>query len=213
MTANTSCVAIDATTPGIPMLNQKENVKLKVYTIMNDIKEKLIHLLGGVTKDEHKLLAKYEYYLGTLKACDEVLAIMKKAYGMPADQWAEYVYDETKAYREDCSRLYHESEIDLDEYDLSCENGKEMYMFDMKEKVIHLLGGLTHDEHYTFLQHEHDTGALYACIDIMEIMEEAYGMPAEQWVNHVYENTELYSESQRFWYNKHRSHLEKWGLL
>ena len=68
--------------------------------IMNDIKEKLIHLLGGVTKDEQKLLAKYEYYLGTLRTCDEVLTIMKKAYGMPADQWAKHVYEETEAYYE-----------------------------------------------------------------------------------------------------------------
>lgn len=169
---------------------------------MNDIKEKLIHWLGGVTKDEHEMIAKFEYCLGTLKACDEVLSIMKKAYGMPADQWAEYVYDETKAYREDCSRLYHESEIDLDEYDLSC---------DIKEKLIHLLGGLTHDEHYTMLQFKHDTGMLTACDDILKIMKEAHGMPAEQWVNHVYEDTELYRERQQFWYDKIRSHLEKWG--
>ena len=38
MTTNTSCVAIDATTPGTPMLNQKENVKLKVYMTMNEQK-------------------------------------------------------------------------------------------------------------------------------------------------------------------------------
>ena len=181
--------------------------------IMNDIKEKLIHWLGGFTKDEHEMIAKYEYYLGTLKACGEVLAIMKKAYGMPADQWAEYVYDETKAYREDCRSLYHESEIDLDEYNLSCENGKKMYMFDMKEKLIHLLGGLTHDEHYTLLQHEHDTGAIYACIDIMEIMEEAYGMPAEQWVEYVYAETEDFRDYCERRCDRCKSDLEKHKLL
>lgn len=171
---------------------------------MNDIKEKLIHMLGGITKDEHEMIAKYEYYLGVLRACDEVLAIMKKAYGMPADEWAKYVYDETEEYSKDCKRLYDESEIDLDEHNLSCN---------IKEKLIHLLGGLTHDEHYTLLQFKHDTGMLTACNSIMAIMKEAHGMPAEQWVNHVYENTELYCESEQFWYDKIRSHLEKWGLL
>lgn len=173
----------------------------------------MIHMLGGVSKDEQKLIAKYEYYLGVLGACDEVLAIMKKAYGMPADEWAKYVYDETKAYREDCERLYDESEIDLDEHNLLCKNRKAMYMFSIKEKLIYLLGGLIKDEHIIILQHEHDTGTLTACNSILAIMKEAYGMPADQWVNHVYENTELYRESQQFWYDNYKSFLEKWGLL
>ena len=85
---------------------------------MNDIKEKLIHLLGGFTKDEHRVLQRYEYECGLLKSCDYVMEIMKKAYGMPADQWVEYVYAETEDFRDYCERRCDRCKSDLEKHKL-----------------------------------------------------------------------------------------------
>ena len=68
---------------------------------MNKIKEKLIHWLGGVTKEENVSIVRYEHTDGMLMAYDEVLAIMKKAYGMSAEEWAKYVYDNTVDNRDE----------------------------------------------------------------------------------------------------------------
>ena len=50
MLANPNHATTDVITPEKPILNKKENVKLKAFMIMNKIKSKLIHWIGGVTK-------------------------------------------------------------------------------------------------------------------------------------------------------------------
>ena len=72
---------------------------------MNKIKEKLIHLLGGLSEHEYNLKVKHERTVGELMAYNTVLCIMKEAYGMPADQWAKHVYEETEKVRHDLQCL------------------------------------------------------------------------------------------------------------
>ena len=86
--------------------------------IMNDVKEKLIHLLGGVTKDEHEMVLRYKRSSGELLSCELLLDMMKKAYGMPADQWAKYVYEETEEYLEHCKWWYDTNETALKKWGL-----------------------------------------------------------------------------------------------
>lgn len=65
---------------------QKENVKYKAFMIMNKIKEKLIHWLGGVTKEEHNKWLEYKESHGKYYATEFLLSEAKRLYGLPADQ-------------------------------------------------------------------------------------------------------------------------------
>lgn len=61
--------------------------------IMNKIKEKLIHLLGGVTKEEHNKRLEYRYAHGKFYAIEFLLSEAKRLYGLPADQWSNQMYE------------------------------------------------------------------------------------------------------------------------
>lgn len=60
---------------------------------MNKIKEKLIHLLGGVTKEEHNKWLEYKYAHGKFNAIEFLLSEAKRLYGLTADQWSEQMYE------------------------------------------------------------------------------------------------------------------------
>ena len=86
-------------------------------------------------------------------------------------------------------------------------------MFDIKEKLIHLLGGITKTEHEMVLRYKRSSGELLSCELLLDIMKKAYGMPADQWAKHVYEETEAYYENRKWWNDINKSVLKKWGLL
>lgn len=60
---------------------------------MNKIKEKLIHLLGGVTKEEHNKWLEYKYAHGKFYATEFLLSEAKRLYCLPADKWSEQMYE------------------------------------------------------------------------------------------------------------------------
>ena len=68
---------------------------------MEKIKEKLIHLLGGVTKREAKGLMNKVYEDTRTQTLHQILLIMEGFYGKSADEWCRVVYDNTKKMFED----------------------------------------------------------------------------------------------------------------
>ena len=90
---------------------------------------------------------------------------------------------------------------------------KEKCMFEMKEKLIHLLGGVTKDEHKMLISHEHSKCLFGAYNRMLEIMDKAYGMPADQWAKHVYDKIALYRGDCKYFYESSKSRLKEWGLL
>ena len=59
---------------------------------MNKIRKYLIHLLGGVTKEELSRSTGYAVWSTGFHALHKVLRFMKYRYGMPADEWCKTVY-------------------------------------------------------------------------------------------------------------------------
>ena len=68
---------------------------------MEIIKEKLIHLLGGVTMRETKGLMNKVYEDTRTQTLHQILLIMEGFYGKSADEWCRVVYDNTKKMFED----------------------------------------------------------------------------------------------------------------
>ncbi len=63
---------------------------------MKKIKEKLIHLLGGYTKEEYSQVENKSYNVGYVEGFDTVvnatLTFMQSLYGVPAEEWCKRVY-------------------------------------------------------------------------------------------------------------------------
>ena len=63
---------------------------------MKKIKEKLIHLLGGYTKEEYSQVESKSYDVGYIEGFDTVvngtLTFMQSLYGVPAEEWCKRVY-------------------------------------------------------------------------------------------------------------------------
>ena len=91
--ANHNYAMTGVTTQEKPILSEKENVKYKAFMTMNKIKEKLIHWLGGVTKEEHNKWLEYKYAHGKFHAIEFLLSEAKRLYGLTADQWSEQMYE------------------------------------------------------------------------------------------------------------------------
>lgn len=86
-------VKTGVTIPEKPISNQKENVKYKLFMIMNKIKENLIHWLGGVTKEEHNKWLEYKYAHGKFDAIEFLQSEAKRAYRLPADKCSKHLYE------------------------------------------------------------------------------------------------------------------------
>ena len=76
---------------------------------MNKIRKYLIHLLGGVTREQCDRRAEYTVKTSWICATESVLLYMKTCYGMPADEWCKSVYEYT------CEQ-YEKMQKDLKEY-------------------------------------------------------------------------------------------------
>ena len=62
---------------------------------MNKIRKYLIHLLGGVTREQCDRRVGYTAHSSCICAIKSVLLCMKTCYGMPADEWCKAVYEFT----------------------------------------------------------------------------------------------------------------------
>ena len=57
----------------------------------------------------------------------------------------------------------------------------------IKRKLIKWLGGITPGEYHRVLEYKYIQGKYVAYERIQIEMEEAYGMPADEWCKHTYE--------------------------
>ena len=74
---------------------------------MEKIKEKLIHLLGGVTKREKELSISAAYRRSRRDTLADCLYAMERLYGKSADDWCKEIYEYTyKTY--DKARIIYE---------------------------------------------------------------------------------------------------------
>ena len=64
--------------------------------VMEKIKEKLIHLLGGVTEIEKELSISAAYRKSKRDTLADCLSVMERRYGMSADDWCKEIYEYTK---------------------------------------------------------------------------------------------------------------------
>lgn len=63
---------------------------------INNIKNLLIRLLGGITAEESNRLQIYRFYCGAVSGYCCVVSEMQKQYGKPADEWCNNVYNFVK---------------------------------------------------------------------------------------------------------------------
>lgn len=63
---------------------------------MNNIKNSLIRLLGGITAEESNRLQICRFYSGAVYSYYCVESEMKKQYGKPADEWCNNIYNFVK---------------------------------------------------------------------------------------------------------------------
>lgn len=59
---------------------------------MKKIKEKIIHLFGGVTIEESKESDTNSFHMGWLSALSDAKAYAKSINGTPADDWCKLMY-------------------------------------------------------------------------------------------------------------------------
>ena len=62
---------------------------------MEKIKEKLIHLLGGVTRSEQELSMSATYRKSQCDTLADCLDVMERLYGKSADDWCKEIYEYT----------------------------------------------------------------------------------------------------------------------
>lgn len=62
---------------------------------MEIIKEKLIHLLGGVTESEKALSMSAAYKKSKRDTLADCLYVMERNYGKSADDWCKEIYEYT----------------------------------------------------------------------------------------------------------------------
>ena len=63
---------------------------------INNIKNSLIRLLGGITAEESNRLQIYRFYSGAVYGYCSVVSKMQKQYGKPADEWCNNIYNFVK---------------------------------------------------------------------------------------------------------------------
>lgn len=64
--------------------------------MLEKIKAKIIHLLGGYTKKECSDIEYARYFAGKSDGCIIILSEMWSNYGKVADEWCKYMYDFTE---------------------------------------------------------------------------------------------------------------------
>lgn len=59
---------------------------------MSKIKRLLIHLLGGMEKQEYSDSLRKKYNEGMRDMADSIHSEMKRIYGVPANEWTAHMY-------------------------------------------------------------------------------------------------------------------------
>lgn len=62
---------------------------------MNKIRKYLIHLLGGVTGEEHQQEVSYHFKAARAHAILHLKRTMDGCYGQPAEEWCKNIYEYT----------------------------------------------------------------------------------------------------------------------
>ena len=75
---------------------------------MEKIKEKLIHLLGGVTKREKELSRSAAYKKSKRDTLADCLYAMERLYGKSADDWCKEIYEYTNKMYDKAKTNYEE---------------------------------------------------------------------------------------------------------
>ena len=75
---------------------------------MEKIKEKLIHLLGGVTMTEKELSMSAAYKKSKRDTLADCLYVMERLYGKSADDWCKEIYEYTKEMYDKAKTNYEE---------------------------------------------------------------------------------------------------------
>ena len=73
---------------------------------MGIIKEKLIHLLGGVTESEKALSMSVAYRKSKRDTLADCLYVMERLYGKSADDWCKEIYEYTNKMYDKAKIMY-----------------------------------------------------------------------------------------------------------
>ena len=71
---------------------------------MNKIRKYLIHLLGGVTGEEHQQEVSYYFKAAIADELRQIKWKMEGCYGQPAEEWCKNIYEYTCKRCEEASR-------------------------------------------------------------------------------------------------------------
>jgi len=66
------------------------------------IRRILIHLLGGVTEKEHTSALDKKYHQGMKDMANDILAEMKRIYGVPVNEWCGHMYTSVSMRASSC---------------------------------------------------------------------------------------------------------------
>lgn len=75
---------------------------------MNKIRKYLIHLLGGVTREESDNGILYHEQLGRVDAIQHLKWTMEGCYGQPAEEWCKNIYEYTCERYEQAFKNFNE---------------------------------------------------------------------------------------------------------
>ena len=82
---------------------------MKIKEAITRLREKVITLLGGVTKERCEIESSVMYTEGKRRAALKILNQMEELYGVPADEWCKEMYKFT-------SDMYESNERTLNKY-------------------------------------------------------------------------------------------------
>lgn len=78
---------------------------MKIKEAITRLREKVITLLGGVTKERCEIENSIMYTNGKFRAALKILKRMEALYGVPADEWCKEMYKFTSDMCESNDRI------------------------------------------------------------------------------------------------------------
>ena len=78
---------------------------MKIKEAITRLREKVITLLGGVTKERCEREISIMYTEGKRRAAEAILNRMEELYGVPADEWCKEMYKFTSDMCESNDRI------------------------------------------------------------------------------------------------------------
>ena len=82
---------------------------MKIKEAIRILREKVITLLGGVTKERCGIENSVMYTSGKFRAAEAILNRMEELYGVPADEWCKDMYKFT-------SDMYESNDRTINKY-------------------------------------------------------------------------------------------------